>query len=154
MDAKLSEREKYAVDDWMESGKNFHIIRDSPGHKRLVMGGLWGCRSNAIPMMASLISSWSDFNYGDDQLFLSSQIYPLIQHDVLIHSDFDRFEGENVTSFPAERKNYEWVGMPIFRPELLKKRQERFIRRLDRIQRSSPKKRTLLSRLLGRFASS
>ena len=33
-DSRLSEREKAAVEEWLESDKGFHIMRDHPAHAR------------------------------------------------------------------------------------------------------------------------
>ena len=38
-DSRLSFREKSAVDEWMNSDKDFHIMRDHPYHNALILGG-------------------------------------------------------------------------------------------------------------------
>ena len=32
LDSRLSIREKLAVDEWVSSGKRFHVMRDHPSH--------------------------------------------------------------------------------------------------------------------------
>ena len=42
IDSRLTEREKSAVDQWIDSGKRFHIMRDHPFHvNHSVPNGLW-----------------------------------------------------------------------------------------------------------------
>lgn len=33
-----------AVDEWLESGKMFHVMRDHPGHNMHILCGMWGAR--------------------------------------------------------------------------------------------------------------
>ena len=41
-DSRLNKREKLAVDEWLKSDKNFHIMRDHPWHNTEILAGLWG----------------------------------------------------------------------------------------------------------------
>ena len=43
-DCRLNLREKHAVDEWLDSGEPFHLMRDHPYHTVPIMGGMWGCR--------------------------------------------------------------------------------------------------------------
>lgn len=126
IDALLSLRERHAVDAWIASGKRFHIMRDTPGHEKRIMGGLWGCRGRVIPNMANLIEGWCDHTYGGDQRFLTRKIYPKIKQDVVIHSDFVAFKEETVLPFPSPRVEGEWVGMPVHREQEIQLRKENF----------------------------
>jgi hypothetical protein len=47
---------------------------------------------------------------GQDQAFLSRMVYPRIKNDVLIHSEFVCFQGEQVRPFPCPRKDFQFVG--------------------------------------------
>ena len=47
-DSRLSLREKLAVDEWLSSDKDFHIMRDHPHHTVPILGGMWGCRNGII----------------------------------------------------------------------------------------------------------
>ena len=110
-DSRLNTREKSAVDEWLASGSGFHIIRDHPHHTTLIPGGLWGCRKGMIPNMEALITHWKHFEKrGRDQEFLMKRVYPLIVHDLLVHSDLVYYEGEIVKPFPAAREDGEFVG--------------------------------------------
>jgi len=69
-DSRLGLRERLAVNEWLESGKNFHIMRDHPQHGTLILGGMWECRKNVIPYMLGLVALWDKFEQtGRDQDF-------------------------------------------------------------------------------------
>jgi len=76
-DSRFLLREKLAVDEWLNSDKIFHIMRDHPYHTELIMGGMFGVKKNNI------IKNWKilidDYNptliyYGYDQFFLRDYI--------------------------------------------------------------------------------
>ena len=111
-DSRLGEREKAAVDEWMESEKPFHIMRDHPLHLTEILGGMWGVKSGVIPNMQSLIK---DFDKGDfwqvDQQFLKRQIYPLVSQKNLICVHDEYFEKK---PFPTRRpEGIEKLNYPI-----------------------------------------
>jgi hypothetical protein len=113
-DSRLNMREKHAVDEWLQSGKPFHIMRDHPHHITLIMGGMWGCRKNTIPQMAELIHEWQNFDGKQrDQEFLAQKVYPLIEDKCFIHSEVIKYAGETVHPFPTKRVGREFVGEPF-----------------------------------------
>lgn len=105
-DSRLSKREKRAVDEWLKSGKSFHIMRDHPYHRFKILGGMWGARKGILSDMKNMIKIYEKGNfYQVDQNFLAEYIYPIIQSDVFIHDAFG--DGQK---FPGHRKNYEFIG--------------------------------------------
>merc|ERR1712242_661726 len=44
LDSRFSERETAAVNDWIQTGLPFHIMRDNPYHGTSILGGMWGAR--------------------------------------------------------------------------------------------------------------
>ena len=44
LDSRSNERELAAVQEWLDSSKEFHFMRDHPQHKTTILGGLWGCK--------------------------------------------------------------------------------------------------------------
>jgi hypothetical protein len=121
IDSRLSKREVLAVQEWIKSGKRFHIMRDHPFHIQLIMAGMWGCRGNILYNLPRLVWLWRLMRLitgqrahrkgkGQDQVFLSQMVYPRIKNDVLIHSEYVCFEGEQVCPFPSPRKDFEFVG--------------------------------------------
>jgi hypothetical protein len=112
-DSRFSKREKAAIDEWLSSDKDFHIMRDHPYHTTPILGGMWGCRNGIMREigLVDLISKWSQFERkGIDQEFLAKKIYPLIKDRVLEHSEFGINYGVNTINFPTKRKDYEFVG--------------------------------------------
>jgi len=56
IDSRLSLRDKSAVDDWITSGKIFHVMRDHPSHSQYAINsGMWGGTRDAMPNMYSLL---------------------------------------------------------------------------------------------------
>ena len=112
-DSRLSIREKMAVDEWIESGKTIHVMRDHPAHQIPygnntlgILGGMWGIKGNTIPMKQSIenFSKNKTMGYGIDQTFLKT-IYNVFQDDRCTHDDF--FEKK---PFPISRKNGRFIG--------------------------------------------
>ncbi|HAI37955.1 MAG TPA: hypothetical protein DCM40_07430 [Maribacter sp.] len=105
-DSRLSLREKYAVDEWLESDKGFHIMRDHPWHNYPVLGGMWGAKKGTLPNMKELIDNFSqEDQYGTDYVFFSQVVMPIIDGNTLVHDEF--FENK---PFPKPRDQYEFVG--------------------------------------------
>ena len=44
-DSRPSVRDSAAVQEWLDSGKLLHLMRDHPYHTEPIMGGMWGCRA-------------------------------------------------------------------------------------------------------------
>ncbi len=95
-DSRISVREKMAVDEWLNSGKTLHVMRDHPyhmipcGNDRLgILGGMWGIKSKKIPL-TKIIQNYpnkSKIFYGEDQTFLKT-IYALFEKDRCTHDEF------------------------------------------------------------------
>jgi hypothetical protein len=109
-DSRLSFREKNAVDEWLESNKDFHIMRDHPYHTTEILGGMWGCRNGILRDIKKLIE---DYHKGDfwqvDQNFLREKIYPLVVNQSIIHDSYLKYNTDS-KKFPTERINKEFVG--------------------------------------------
>ena len=112
-DSRLSVREKMAVDEWIESGKTIHVMRDHPAHQIPygnnglgILGGMWGIKGNTIPMKESVenFSKNKTMGYGIDQTFLKT-IYNVFENDRCTHDDF--FERK---PFPIKRENGRFIG--------------------------------------------
>lgn len=105
-DSRLNMREKMAVDEWLESDKSFHIMRDHPYHATEILGGMWGVRGQALLSMKQLIHQYTKGDFWQvDQNFLKEKIYPVIMNDVCVHDEF--FEKK---LYPAPREKNRFVG--------------------------------------------
>lgn len=113
----LSRRESSAVEEWMESGRKFHIIRDHPSHHPSVMAivpGLWGARgASAIPNVVLLLQEFNDADSDNNSLrvqsFLWEKILPLAKRDCFQHDSYYCEESGGV-AFPTTRSE---VGAPL-----------------------------------------
>lgn len=116
-DSRISERESDAVFEWLNSDKDFHVMRDHPYHTAKIMGGMWGLR-NGLGIKLNLsekIKSWTSiprtkFVNGIDQDFLAEIIYPLVRENCFEHSEFNIHFGNSTRSFPKQRVDLEFVG--------------------------------------------
>jgi len=101
-DSRLSMRDVVSTEEWINSGKNFHIVREHPvGHHWWMNAGMWGCKKNSIKDIKELIFNYekTSTNTDDkffDQYFLEKIIYPLTINNSLIHAEFCDLEGISV----------------------------------------------------------
>ena len=109
-DSRLSFREKQAVDEWINSDKGLHIMRDHPYHNSLIMGGMWGMKKGTFPKMKELIEIYKGGDFWQvDQNFLNEMVYPLCKNNTFIHDEFMTFETWK-KPFPSKRNDKEFVG--------------------------------------------
>jgi hypothetical protein len=115
-DARFLLREKLAVDEWLNSTKLFHIMRDHPHHNFVILGGMFGTKK--IPQLPSWsnimkkIIQEGDRNY--DQDFLRDYIYPIIKNNSTIHATFHKME-PHAKNFPINyRKELYFVGEYVY----------------------------------------
>jgi hypothetical protein len=105
-DSRLWFRERQAVDEWLASDKDFHIMRDNPQHGTEILGGMWGARSGLLNNMKELIESYVKGDYWQvDQNFLRDVIYPLVFSNSFVHDEY--FERK---PFPGTRDPRHFVG--------------------------------------------
>lgn len=111
-DSRLSLRERAAVDEWLASDKDFHIMRDHPYHKTEILGGMWGCRNGILDNIKEMIHDYDMGEYSNkyqvDQNFLREAVYPIVKDNSMVHDEF--FEKK---PFPTPRENNEYVGAPF-----------------------------------------
>lgn len=109
-DSRLGPREKAAVDEWLASDKDFHIMRDHPYHKTEILGGMWGVRNGLLKGIKDMIADFDkgvyDNRYQVDQNFLREVVYPMVVDKATVHDPyFQRIP------FPTERANaQDFVG--------------------------------------------
>lgn len=114
-DSRLSEREAAAVQEWMNSPRLIHIMRDHPHHTTPMLGGMWGAKRHAIPEMKELIEQWNkEDRWQTDQDFLRAVIWPRYHHKVMTHDDWNRFPlADERRFFPTPRDGNNFVGAII-----------------------------------------
>lgn len=115
-DSRISLRERLSVDEWINSGKLIHVMRDHPAHRIPygcnsigMLAGMWGIKGGIIDM-SKLVIGYCDGKpnkYGIDQSFLM-KIYNAYRND--IHTNDDFFSDN---PFPIKRENGRFVGERI-----------------------------------------
>ena len=92
MDSRLSIREKAAVDEWLASDRDFHIMRDHPYHATEILGGMWGARNGILKGIKGMITNYDKGDYDNkhqvDQNFLREIVYPIVKNNSLVHDEF------------------------------------------------------------------
>jgi len=116
-DSRITSREVTAVEEWIKSGKGFHVMRDHPHHVSPIMAGMWGGGGGSLPGLPEAADSFrQNGNYGEDEDFLRRFIWPKIKKDCLIHDAFSsgpEVKGNPALQFPMERVKGEYVGAKI-----------------------------------------
>jgi len=118
-DSRLNPRERFAVEDWIRSGKSVHSIRDHPNHERPLNGGMWGGVKGSVKGITGMIKA-SQFmkKYGGDLTFLNEKVWPQIKHDQMSHDAYSCKKFPNSHPFPTKRpSNYQHVGQVFFEDE-------------------------------------
>lgn len=118
-DTRILLREKLAVDEWLNSGTSFHIMRDHPHHNFPILAGMFGSKK------LSQISNWSnainEYTKNDnrmyDQDFLRDYIYPIIKNNSTIHATFHKNESQ-AKNFPINYcEDFKFVGEYVYEDE-------------------------------------
>ncbi|MFJ3264037.1 tetratricopeptide repeat protein [Pseudomonas sp. NPDC086581] len=88
-DSVISQREAEAVQEWIDSGERFHLMRDYATHTELMLAGLWGVCAGALPPMRALMDSFLaqpvSSQHFADQYFLRSWVWPYARQSLLQH---------------------------------------------------------------------
>ena len=120
-DSRLSLRDSVGVQEWIESEKDFHIIRDHPiGHSWPMNAGMWGSRGGSIANISNLIESYiASHPYlvsekTIDQLFLKEIIYPKAINSLLLHDEYFNYEGIGRSiKLLRSYDNYDFIGESV-----------------------------------------
>lgn len=116
-DSRFTEREIKLVNQWLNSSKDFHIIRDHKHHTVPILAGTFGCKNNCleyigIPGQSRNINSvpilfikGSDIldafkrdippgqdKYLVDQIFLAQYVYNYVISNTMVHCSHNAYE--------------------------------------------------------------
>jgi hypothetical protein len=120
-DACLCLRERVAVEDWIASGRHFHVMRDGYTHTELILAGMWGGIRGALPALTEAIVDFGNtapLGRTADQNFLRERIWPTVRQSALVHDSFFMFGG--AIDFPARAGPRSLrVGQAVTRPTML-----------------------------------
>lgn len=124
-DSRFSIRECKALNEFVVSDKQFHVIRDHESHFEFpVMAGLFA-RKN--PLKASLLGAMKEYMskntyYTCDQNFLRDFVWPYVEFDTLVHSMNEGWFGDTRNKlknrFSFVGNGYDENDMPLYAPTL------------------------------------
>lgn len=106
-DSRLNFREKSAVENWIDSGKSLHIMKDHLGHCAFpIFAGMFGIKGRLVPNISELLNLFDcNAHYNYDQFFLQKNIFSKFLNDICLHDEIF-----NKNPFPTQRVDYEFVG--------------------------------------------
>jgi len=94
-DAVINTKESRAVEEWIASGKRFHIMRDFYTHTDLILAGMFGGTTDIFPNIKEMIRHFNRTKQRNrshqDQLFLREYVWETIKSDCLIHDSHFRY---------------------------------------------------------------
>ncbi len=105
-DSRLTNREALAVNQWLQSDKLFHVMRDHPEHNTEILGGMWGAKKPILQDMIHLMNSYEKGDFWQvDQNFLRQVVWPRVAYTTFTHDPFFA-----KIPFPSPRNGLEFVG--------------------------------------------
>lgn len=122
-DSRLHNRDRWIIDNFINSSYGSHTIRDHPWHTARMMGGLFGIKKNAFSF--NMIDLYNQYNPSNDisgiswqydQTFLRNVIYPILKKNMLIyvfHPKIQLEKDENIKIIPLLVKNNNFCGAVI-----------------------------------------
>lgn len=129
-DSRLCPREIAAINQWIDSGRPFHVMRDHPYHGVPILAGLWGATHEVSSEIAERLpmvpheTFYEEINrgvnhthyesndfYQVDQWWLRREIYPMMRRRCVAHDEWFRMErSPERRKFPTHRGPGEFVG--------------------------------------------
>jgi hypothetical protein len=113
----LQRREVGLVHEWLQSSKDFHIIRDHKHHMVPILAGTFGCRNNCLEyigvptQLRNINSIPTQYMRGEelfesyrqsipidrdvylvDQIFLAQYVYNFINSNMMVHCSHNAYE--------------------------------------------------------------
>jgi hypothetical protein len=96
LDSRTTNKDVRCVNDWVNSDKAFHIMRDGTTHQMPFLGGGFGFKKpmpfDFMEIMNKYPEFWNNNRYNMDQIFLARYIYPLTVNNRMVHDSFNHYE--------------------------------------------------------------
>ena len=109
-DARVSEAEAALVQQWINSGYPFHVMRDHVLHNELMIGCLWGgradCGIDIVNLMRRYFTAGPNAKYGHDQRMLGRMLWPLIRNRCLVHDKHYHLNGVHEMKLPDPKSHF------------------------------------------------
>jgi hypothetical protein len=117
IDSLINDRDIWTMNEFIQSDKLFHVVRDHYWHKMRIMGGTFGMKRNNIISIKKEYWSWKensnieDLTYATDEKFLQEKVYDIIKNCVLIHSNIVGYLGEHIHGITKNLLDeYDFIG--------------------------------------------
>lgn len=108
-DSRLSKREASAVEEWLQSDKGFHTMRDNSSHQIAILGGMWGVKRGILCNVCKMIDEFDKEDLWQiNQKFLSQKVEPLVRNNWIEHDEFFAHK-----PFPTPRIDKEFIGESV-----------------------------------------
>ena len=112
-DSRIHKREVAAVEEWLNSDKDFHIMRDHQYHGVPILGGMWGVRNGLLSDIEEKCKTYNAGNFWQtDQNFLRDLIFNDVAEKAMVHDEIHRIK-VNSNPYPKEsgdRHDYHFIG--------------------------------------------
>ena len=117
-DSRINARDKMVVNEFLESDKVLHVIRDHPHHKYPILGGMWGIKLNTLDTkMETSIRHFlkkvnRPFRRMDDMVFLDLLTKNLMEYSIC-HDNYYTDKYKNSVKFPdynGGNEYYHYIG--------------------------------------------
>ena len=115
LDSAITSREVEAVEEWLNSEKTLHVMRDHRLHSQPMLGGLWaarltesrsGWKSIWADIMDDPLSRSSRTSNGPDQTLLRRHVWGKLPGGVMQHDSYHCAQWPNGSlGFPSQRPN-------------------------------------------------
>ncbi|MGA3141057.1 MAG: hypothetical protein ABSD09_19605 [Xanthobacteraceae bacterium] len=109
-DARLSAAEADLVRQWIESGYPFHAVRDHVLHSEVMIGCLWGgrtdCGIDIVALMRRYFGAAPNARYGHDQFMLGRLLWPIIRERCFVHDKYYRLPGVHTVALTDPRSHF------------------------------------------------
>jgi hypothetical protein len=109
-DARISVAEAELVQQWINSGYPFHVVRDHVLHNELMIGCLWAgrtdCGIDIVELMRRYFTAGPNAKYGQDQRMLGLMLWPLIRRHCLVHDKYYRLAGVHTVALTDPKSHF------------------------------------------------
>lgn len=106
-DSRITKRDRWCIDKFLESNYSYHCIRDHVWHKSKIMGGLFGWKEQTL----FDFDETNPAGYGYDESVLSDILYPRIRERMMIHTNMYGLVGEHTERIGIPQEDtYDFVG--------------------------------------------
>lgn len=88
-DSRITIREQQAVNEWIQSDKNFHVIKDHESHYQwAINAGMFAYRGQLDAHTYSTMLAYANrsHSYTIDQIWLQEHVWPNVKNSCMIHS--------------------------------------------------------------------